>query len=229
MAAKASYGKWFFYGVISAAVAGGLLLPATAHAGLLASDANAELGWHDTKPYIGNPFPFLTDKIIGNMDYAVYRPGKFDLSFPDQDPSEGAEYVYAYQFFCDPTSTDKVVTLTVGLDGDETPSDIMWIEEDPDNPSGVEPDMYWFGGTVNPTSALWSFDAGVSSSEKSKILIFTSPFGPQKDLATLSGESSAKTWLESDGLPSPVPEPLTLLSLAIAGGLFILVYTFSRK
>ncbi len=33
------------------------------------------------------------------MDYAVYAQRYFDQSFPGGDPSNGARYVYAYQFF----------------------------------------------------------------------------------------------------------------------------------
>jgi hypothetical protein len=206
------------------ACAGVLLLTATARAELLANDGHALDGWHGTSHVVGEPFvEFLTDKLVVDIDYAVYEPGNFNLSFPGADPSSNLQYVYAYQFFNDLTSTDYISVFTLGLDGDETPSNIGWIEEDPENPSGVAPDSSAFGGTENPTSAVWSYDYAnrVIPTEKSKILIFTSPFGPQTDFASLVGGSSGGS--APDGLPSPVPEPAALLSLAVFGGLFILI------
>ena len=39
-----------------------------------------------------------TFTLNATVDYAVYAPGSFDLSFPNADPSDGTDYVYAYRF-----------------------------------------------------------------------------------------------------------------------------------
>src|SRR2546426_12007332 len=80
--------------MILAAAAAVLLLGARAFSALLVGDANAMTGWNGTVNFDTVIAPFT---MKAEVDYAVYAPGQFNLSFPGGDPSAGARYVYAYR------------------------------------------------------------------------------------------------------------------------------------
>ena len=80
---------WF---VLVACVA---CLTSNVQAGPLPLDPNALGGFKGT-----STLSFTTGSlsVAGNIEYAVYYPGQFNLSFgAGSDPSNGTQYVYAYQ------------------------------------------------------------------------------------------------------------------------------------
>src|SRR4051812_44653540 len=51
-----------------------------------------------------------------SVDYAVYAPGQFNLTFPGQDPSAGSQFVYAYQLSNVGLATQRPIqSLSVGI------------------------------------------------------------------------------------------------------------------
>ena len=145
-----------------------------------------------------------------DIEYCVYAPGNFGLSFPGQDPSAGQEFVYAYQIFnnLDPYPTspplwngDKghINAFSVGInDGDEQAGNDGFVAD-----VNVDPSSHSLSGS----SVFFGF-AGASQldyGEISDVLIFTSPFVPEWDNATASG-----VFPDTKSLPSPAPEPATM-------------------
>jgi len=224
MTAYFRYNRWSFAIILGITLAPVLLTSATARAELLLStDSNAMSGWHGTSTVTADIGSFTV-----NVQYAIYSPGQFNLSFSGEDPSGGAQYVYAYQLSNGETSAASIREFTVGLDGNESPANIGYIE-DPNPPPGNATNSAYFAGSI-PTSAVWAYvDNKVSPGLKSKILIFTSPYGPEWDSATLLGTKGSVGQAPGDGLPSPVPEPVAVLGLASIGCLFVLTRLFQRK
>lgn len=186
--------------------------------------------WTGIVRYQGLVFPgsaFERLDWAADVEYCVYAPGDFQLSFPGQDPSLGTEYVYAYQIFNDldpypttPTWWDgahgHLNAFSVAIDGDEQAHNDHHFN-DPAQvppPPQVDPSSH----TIVGTSAFFGFaDASqLDYGEVSEILIFTSPFTPEEDDAGLSGVRG-----ESHLLPSPsnVPEPATLGLLLLGSAL----------
>jgi hypothetical protein len=216
-----------------------------ARAGLVAADtANAMPGWYGTSiiQFIEETSP---EKFVdGSVDFAVYAPGQFNLSFPGQDPSGGTRYVYRYQLYNNSgTSEDYLKTLTVGLVGVTNAANCKWIDPGDlyQGSGGVIPTLQVaLIGTPNPTSAVWKYKASspIGPGNYSKMLIFTSPYEPTSRLSTVNSQSTIGHWVDGDGnqynwwegmLPSPVPEPTTLFSLFMSGGLFIIYRVLRRK
>ena len=78
-------------------------------------------------------------------------------------------------------------------------------------------------GTPDPTSAVWSFKASalLGTSEHSEMLIFTSPYGPTFQPATVLSQSTTEWW--QGQVPSPVPEPASLVGLLTSSGILIVL------
>jgi hypothetical protein len=181
--------------------------------------------------------------VDGSVDYAVYAPGKFNSSFPGQDPSNGTQYVYRYQLYNNAgTSSDYMKKLTVGLVGVTLAANCKYIEPGPLYSSGGIAPLQQAAliGTPNPTSASWSYGSSVAINpgNYSKMLIFTSPYGPTERLATIYSQSSVAHWVGLGGeqynwwegqLPSPVPEPASMCGLLAFGGILLVYRTLRRK
>ena len=61
-------------------------------------------------------------------------------------------------------------------------------------------------------TAGWDFNSPtLNYGSTSDVLLFTSPFPPEEDTATVSGGAHIKT----ENLPSPTPEPATFALLAV--------------
>lgn len=191
--------------------------------GILSSDGNA-IQWGNLQGSKSFTVDYYGFGVTAEVDHAVYAPGQFNLTFPGQDPSNGDDYVYAYQILNLPDSpTAAVTSMTVGLDGDEV--------FDVGSPLGH---VGWLGGTGDispdtaepigsgPTSFRWDFPATFVIDKTSDILLFTSPLPPEWDLATVSG-----TFAAGNTLPSPIPEPMTT-SLLVIGGFLLMRRRRSR-
>jgi hypothetical protein len=193
-----------------------LLMPAVSRAELIDYFATALTGWsgsvhlHES----GKPDVFV--------DYAVYARDAFNTAFGDVAPTNHDPYVYAYQLRNAAGSPQAITKFTVGLDSDYmSAAQIITQLSDPELPGGVATSLTpAFAPTSVPyTSAAWTFNT-IGVGAKSEILLFTSPVLPQWLPATVKGTSLPP---ETGSVPSPVPEPSSLLSLLIASVLFILV------
>lgn len=198
----------------------------TSHAAIM-SDPNAMSGWTGSKLFVSSP----EARLYVTVEYAVYAPGQFGLSYSGQDPSNDSQYVYAYEIFNnDPNHPrqdlpDYVRRLSVGLDGDEQPANATWVDLTPDLPLHQDPSNASFvssGGII--TSVGWNYasdnrliyDYPNTGGRASDVLFFTSPFGPEWDSATVSGNL-----FDSDTLPSPLPEPATLALLGLGAAVML--------
>lgn len=202
---------------LATVLAGGLTIVAligAAQAGILASDANALGTWQGTKTF-DTADTFGVSYFVAEIDYAVYAPGNFAASFTPQTGAEPAvsDYVYAYQIVSvadGTTGSGHVERLSVGLnDGNEQPNVIGYL---PTDPAEVAPSDASFA----PNTAGWNFlNPNVHTGDASMVLYFSSPFGPEWDTATASGTFST---FDTKLMPSPTPEPATVLLLSIGAG-----------
>ena len=189
----------------------------------LATDTNAFVDgdafqWHGGVSFQNTPvFPQL-DVLV---EYAVYERDQFDISYPTNTlaAATGTQYVYAYQIFNDldphagwPVHTgneDYVQPFSVGLnDGDEDAANAGYVA----GTGTVAP----LSSNLTSASAAWTFfvfrGAGsrILYGDYSTVLYYTSPFAPEWDHSTVQGTNAVTLY---DSLPSPLPEPSTLLLL----------------
>ncbi len=217
--------------LVLAALALAALWPIPSRADLVSADKlNAIQGWYGT-----DPIQFAEsngNNVDGSIDYAVYAPGQFDLSFPGEDPSHGTQYVYRYQLYdsSSPTSTDSIRKLSVGLVGVTDAANCQYVNTGPLYAGdGVAPTFQVGLIGAPPTSAVWAFKSSalLDPGQHSEMLIFTSPYGPTWAPATVLAPSSSNWW--QGELPSPVPEPATLVGLLTAGLMFVAYRSLRRK
>ena len=159
------------------------------------------------------------DTLATHIDFAVYAPGVF----PEvDDPSPGNEYVYAYQITNMEASTVPATAFSVGHEPGAVLNNDGYIQ---DLGSGeVEPDIYGVGSSS--IQWIWALLGGeeIDPTERSSILLYTSPDGPMWDTATiLNGGVPTPV----GNLPSPTPEPATLGLMGV--GLAFAVYTRVRR
>ena len=206
---------------------------------------------------------FLTP-LTATVEYAVFLPGDFPFaSFGETDPSGGTELVYAYRLVS-PSGNSSILNngaldfskLSIGLreqadggtDEAEDPDNEGFIDDGGVAPTSVElnnetsPGSFdnvlftWEDGPIDPNN-----DPGgpqhpgyVTPGSQSNILIYTSPFMPEADAASvtytgvifnipqqgsygfLAGDET--TWVASPGPTpgGPVPEPSSILLVGIA-------------
>jgi hypothetical protein len=198
------------------------LCAAGAQAGPLALDPNAV--WHGTSAplffsVVAGPTTF---EISANVDYAVYNPGKFNLSFgAGADPSGGTQYVYAYEVFNTGangpnTAAQPISIFTEGLGPNANAQNIEALPIVFGN-FGQLPDNSSFAGAP-PTSGRWDYTThNLPLGAATQILLFTSPHGPILQPGSVSGGGLGA----SQPLPSPAPEPSSVI-LLVMGGLAVL-------
>jgi len=184
-------------------------------AGPLPFDPNGLGGpFQGTQPFFGNVGPFT---ISANVDFAVYAPGHFNLSYPGQDPSGGSQFVYAYEVFntgANQVTSSPISIFSEGLLPGVAPANIEALPL----VAGQPPDNSSFAGAP-PSSARWDYTVtNLGLGANSWILLFTSPHGPTFQPGSVQGGGLSNT----QSLPSPVPEPSTLMLLAIGASAWIL-------
>lgn len=211
-----------------------LACTSAAMGGVLSNDPNAYYDamtdWHGTQPFdYSKTYGSFTFALEVNVDYAVYAPGSFAASFGTaNDPSDGTQYVYAYQLLNNQGGNLPVQSFSVGFansqNGPTLPQNIGFVLTD----SGATPyTSATITGGNNPQSAYYNFTnqnvpAGTGYSD---ILIYTSPNPPQWETGSIiSGSFGA-----SASLPSPVPEPATGALLAVAAICFMAVRVCRRR
>ncbi len=175
--------------------------------------------WQGTVPFT---YTLGSHNLNVNVDYAVYAPGQFgtsmELGYPT-DPSDGTEYVYAYQIWNNTGGNQGVSAFTVGFTaapGNSDPANQGFVLA-PSN-SGVPPASYDFsyGSSGDAQSAVWSYGSAtpLAIGKYSDILIYTSPYPPEWDQSSVQ---TASALVAGGFLPSPVPEPATCTLLIVAG------------
>jgi len=169
------------------------------------------------------PFDYTYDgdgrQLAGQIEYAVYETY-------DNNPLTGGAYVYAYQIISSGDSDVSIDSFSVGILDDAIVSDIGWEAA--------------VGGEVNPSFAYFSPDAQdpqsamylflpqpqfagvIGIGESSTILLFSSDSRPEEGFGIIEGGSIGGT---VEGLPTPLPEPATMVLLG-AGGMLV---TLTRK
>ena len=198
------------------AMAGLLLVGSASGSVVLSSDTNAISDWQGSVLYT-NVDPIYYPQLAVSVDYAVYAPGNFNASFPGQDPTAGADFIYAYQIFNNLTphpgwpvwqgDEDYVTKFSVGMSGlDEQPVDAGFVAGTGQAPSS---------SSLPVGSAGWTYR--VSSNKLlygsvSAVLYYASPFGPTWDNGSVQGINAATLPLS---MPSPLPEPASLSLLAL--------------
>ena len=206
--------------IILAAAAAAMLCGTKAYSAILATDANALPGFHGTEDF-STAIGSLSMK--GEVDYAVYAPGQFKLTFgPGSDPSSDKRYVYAYQMHNTGGTGDRDLGfLSVGFDQNSpakfNPTDLgMLLVGD----HGDDPNSFSFIPVAGPpfNSATWNFTTPIPDAHFSEVLLFTSQYPPAFYDSSVQGGGLSK----QQRLPSPVPEPGTALAACGMGMAFLI-------
>lgn len=142
------------------------------------------------------------EHLFADVDYAVFAPGDFSGA----DPSGGTDYVYAYQAYNTGGMDDvSLSAVTVGLAPGAVAAD---AGDDPAYPmvGGVSPNL---AAVLADSVGFFFDDPRVFPGEFSTVVLFTSPDAPMMGVGSVidGGLSDQQT------LPTPVPEPGTLLLL----------------
>lgn len=171
------------------------LVASTALAGPLGSDPAGLEGFTGSVSFNAD------DILLVDLDYAVFAPGNYpDDGVNGNDPSDGSEYVYAYQAF-NVSSSEPLTSITVGLAEDSGAGNAGW---DP---------LHEMVGGVNPlvsnilsTSFVTTWVPQILAGQFSSVFLFTSPNPPT--FAPTSVQNGGH--VDQQMAPSPLPEPGTL-------------------
>lgn len=189
----------------SGAIALVLAMPALVLAGPIGNDP---AGLPD---YTGSVSFNADDLLLVDLDYAVYEPGVYpDDGINGDDPSDGTEYVYAYQAFN--VSADQALTaLSIGLPNEGHDAGNALADPLSGVIGGLEPSM------VIPlsTSMIYRFTSPeLVADEYSSVVLFTSPYPP----ALGPGSVQYGSLVDTQTVPTPIPEPTTAASLLLVMG-----------
>jgi MYXO-CTERM domain-containing protein len=207
--------------MILAAAAATLLLGTKAFPAILATDVNAMAGFKGNTDFTA---VLGTLSMKAEVDYAVYAPGQFNLTFgAGADPSNGLRYVYAYEIHntgaVGNASERDPGFFSVGFDGNENPQNIGFVNIIAGDTS---PSAAMFIPVASPpfASATWDFNPVIPDTKWSEILIFTSAAPPEFDDASVQG--GGLTTMKRLPSPLPVPEPGTALAAVGIGAAFLM-------
>jgi PEP-CTERM motif len=217
-----------------------LLLASVANGGILSGDGAAIMkGSIDITSVIGINGDIGT-KLSASIEYAVYAPGTFGSSLAlgspgnAAEPSNGTEYVYAYEIINNALSV-AISSFSVGIFDQYDPITSLANKGVMTSAGGVTPFKVEF--IPNPaanlgdiTNAKYSFgppNTTIPVGGHSDYLMFTSPLGPGLKTSSVVGTGSLRNRL----LPTPIPEPSTILlgSFGVATLLAIAGYRRRRK
>lgn len=154
----------------------------------------------------------------GRIDFAVYdtTAGNEYVNAGFTAPGAG-RYIYAYQIFCDTSSTDALEYLAILEIGDNAIDDTDGIGTQDDGFGGTDANNAFFNPYPGPKQAVWEFDNGVLiAGEHSFFLVFTSEHDWK--------EGSFDVIPSGGDLPQPAPEPGTLALLGLGS-----LLTFMRR
>jgi hypothetical protein len=212
------------------AIAALALLASSASGGALLGDGAAVLSGTEA-------FPGTFSKLNATVEYAVYAPGAFGSSAAllspgnAAEPSNGAQFVYAYEIFNPAKGSVAISSFSVGLfDNPDVITDLTF-KGYLANAGGTAP----FKSEFIPTTALpgdvqnvkFSFGSPgttIPLGGHSHYLLFTSPYEPGSKNSSIIGIGDLSNKL----LPSPIPEPSTAL-LGLIGGLSLLAIAGYRR
>jgi len=156
--------------------------------------------------------------LSGQIDYAVYE---YD-DYPGTAPAEG-QYVYVYQIFNSEQSSVGIDYFSAGILGDVVSGGIGYDFYGAGD--GVMPNVLYFSPNLeNVQSAVYlflpPFGGFIESGQHSVLLLYVSDNEPIDDgFSVIAGGSISAT---AEGLPTPVPEPATIVLLGIGGALLAL-------
>jgi hypothetical protein len=185
-----------------------------------AAFADATIADDQTEGYaqISGTVVFSAPKWDADVDYAVYAPSQYPGDHADKD----THYIYAYQLFNDTESDVTMSSLSIGLDSGAGVANV-WYDDTYGVSGGDIPYVSWFLPLYdpNPTSVQWvgSWVPG----NHSTVLLFSSPYTYTWDSATVVNGGEGETL----SLPSPLPEPATMILLC--GGAVPILLRYRRK
>ena len=169
--------------------------------------------WRGTTTYQGyNDYPLNNDPsdMHGTIDWVVFCAGDFTPGYISWVPTPG-EFVYAYQVIQDGDASDPLLALSVVLDAQADDIGTFFGNGVVGSSSTSE---FFVGGPF--PSANWSFDPAIEAGVTSLGLAFSSPFGPillSGSVAGVGGSSQG----DVSSLPSPIPEPSSIVLGILAG------------
>jgi len=156
--------------------------------------------------YISTSGPTL----YGYVDYAVYAPGDYvgSLSFPDK-------FVYCYQIFNLSTS-NPVSSFVVNLEPGATIYNPTFDSASASgDPGGINPILIL---SLPDSINYFSNRNTIPANQHSSVVLFTSYSVPTFVTGSITGITTSSIALE---LPTPIPEPATLLMFTLAVPLLV--------
>jgi len=178
-----------------------VVFPSIVSAATISTDAVALPGFHSSTTFTAGL------GLSGSLDYAVYGPGTYDgsLTFPAD------KYVYCYQLFDSLGSTVNIDYFSVGLYPGVTVGNLEYDAAD----------THAVAGGINPftefplsQTVLCLFSASpITPNSHSSVLLFTSDKAPTMASGVASGGYTGGAVIS---LPTPIPEPATMLLFTLA-------------
>ena len=183
-----------------------------ARAGPLSTDLNAISGYNDFTSFSEN----LVDGTIieATVDYAVYDKGQYPGTVPS---GLGGKYIYAYQVFNETSSNINIDFFSVGLKPGaiDLATDQSWDDSAYALPGGISCTIFIdFIGSPAEKAGFAFFAGPIGIGQHSEVLLFSSDYEPMYYYGIVAGGALGK-------LPSPIPEPGTIILLS--GFIFLAV------